>query len=169
MELTLHRQKTLVLYFNVSGTQMSSKSPTNLGASFFGRKKTCGRRKQANGGLRPKRGWPTRPQYLAAWGPLFWTSWLRCRRSFLHRLCLDLKTPIKKVPRRSLKGGGGETQNHETESQKAAAGEDRRGETPQESPPEGSTPLWRVHHQHLQQELLHHHHHDEGGVVHPLD
>ena len=53
--------------------------------------------------------------------------------------------------------------------QKATAGEDRRGETPPESPPEGSTPLRRVHHQHLQQELLHHHHHDEGGVVHPLD
>ena len=106
-------------------------------------------------------------QYMAAWAYLVSPSELRGRRSFVHRLRLDLKTPIKKVPWRFAKGGGGETQNHETKRQKAAAGEDRRGETPPESPPEGSTPLRRVHHQHLQQELLHHHHHDEGGVVHP--
>ena len=149
LELTLHRQKTLGLYFNVSGTQTSTKSPGNLRASIFGRKKTCGRRKRTNGGPRTKRGWPTRPGTVAAWGPLVWASWLRCRRSFVHRLRLDLKTPIKKVPWRFAKGGGGETQNHETERQKAAAGEDRRGETPPESPPEGSTPLRRVHHQHL--------------------
>ena len=106
---------------------------------------------------------------MAAWAQLVSTSELRGRRSFVHRLCLDLKTPIKKVPWRFAKGGGGETEKHETESQKAAVGEDRRGETLPESPPEGSTPLRRVHHQHLQQELLHHHHYDEGGVVHPLD
>ena len=106
---------------------------------------------------------------MAAWAQLGSTSELRGRRSFVHRLRLDLKTPIKKVPRRSLEGGGVETQNHETERQKAAAGEDRRGETPPESPLEGSTPLRRVYHQHLQQELLHRHHYDEGGVVHPLD
>ena len=141
MELTLHRQKTLVLYFKVSWTHTSTKSPGNLRASIFGRKKTCRRRKLASGGPRPKRGWPTRPGTVPAWDYPVWASWLRCRRSSLHRHSLDLKTPIKKVPRRSLEGGGGETQNHETESQKAAAGEDRRGETPPESPPEGSTPL----------------------------
>ena len=77
---------------------------------------------------------------MAAWAYLVSTSELRCRRFFFHRLRLDLKTSIKKVPWRFAKGGGGETQNHETERQKAAAGEDRRGETPPESPPEGSTP-----------------------------
>ena len=144
-----------VFYFNVSGTQTSTKSPGNLRASIFGRKKTCGRRKRANGGSRAKRGGPTRPGTVAAWDPPIWASWLRCLRSLLHRHRLDLKTPIKKVPWRFAKGGGGETRNHETERQKAAAGEDRRGETPPESPPEGSTPLRRVHHQHLQQDHLH--------------
>ena len=103
LELTLHRQKTLVLYYNVSGTQTSTKSPRNLRASIFGRKKDYGKRKQANGGPRAKRAWPTRPQYQAAWDPPVWASWLRCRRSSLHRLRLDLKTPIKEVPRRSRK------------------------------------------------------------------
>ena len=104
LELTLHRQKTLVLYFNVSGTQTSTKSPGNLRASIFGRKKDYGKRKQANGDPRAKRAWPTRPQYQAAWDPPVRASSLRCRRSSLHRLRLDLKTPIKKVPRRSLEG-----------------------------------------------------------------
>src|SRR6188472_3585871 len=117
MELTLHRQKTPFSYFNVSGTQTSTKSPGNLRASIFGRKKTCGRRKRTNGGPRTKRGWPTRPGTVAAWGPPVWPSWLRCRRSLLHRPSRDLKTPIKIVPRRSLEGGGRETQNHETERQ----------------------------------------------------
>ena len=115
LELTLHRQKTLVLYFNVSGTQTSTKSPENLGASFFGRKKSCGRRKRTSGALRPKRGGPTRPGTVAAWGPLVWPSWLRCRRSSLHRHSLDLKTPIKKVPRRSLEGAPHKHRNTETE------------------------------------------------------
>ena len=115
MELTLHRQKTLVLYFNVSGTQTSSKSPANLGASFFGRKKTYGRSKQANGGLRPKRGWPTRPQYLAAWDPPSWPSRLRCRRSFLHRLRLDLKPTIKIVPEALRRRAQHKHRNTETE------------------------------------------------------
>ena len=103
MELTLHRQKTPFSYFNVSGTQTSTKSPGNLRASIFGRKKDYGKRKQANGGPRAKRAWPTRPQYQATWDPPVRASWLRCRRSSLHRLRLDLKTPIKEVPRRSRK------------------------------------------------------------------
>ena len=140
MELTLHRQKTLVLYFNVSGIQTSSKSPANLGASFFGRKKTCGRRKQANGGLGPKRGWPTRPQYLAVWGPLFWPSRLRCLRSFLHRHRLDLKTPIKKVPRRSLEGAPHKHRNTETEFRSCRLeGENSGGALPAWSPSSPST------------------------------
>ena len=71
MELTLHRQKTPFSYFNVSGTQTSTKSPGNLRASIFGRKKDYGKRKRANGGPRAKRAWPTRPQYQAAWDHLF--------------------------------------------------------------------------------------------------
>ena len=67
LELTLRRQKTLFLYFNVSGTQTSTKSPGNLRASIFGRKKDYGKRKQANGDPRAKRAWPTRPRNLAAW------------------------------------------------------------------------------------------------------
>jgi hypothetical protein len=94
-------------------------------------------------------------KYMAAWAYLVSTSELRGRRSFVHRLRLDLKTPIKKVPWRFAKGGGGETRNTRNRRQKAAAGEDRRGETLPESPPEGSTPLRRVHHQHLQQDHLH--------------
>ena len=117
MELTLHRQKTPFSYFNVSGTQTSTKSPGNLRASIFGRKKDYGKRKQANGDPRAKRAWPTRTQYQAAWDPPVRASWLRCRRSSLHRHSLDLKTPIKKVPRHSLEAGGGETQNHETETE----------------------------------------------------
>ena len=115
MELTLHRQKTPFSYFNVSGTQTSTKSSGNLWASIFGRKKTCGRRKRANGGSRAKRGGPTRPQYQAAWDPPVRPSWLRCRRSSLHRLRLDLKTPIKEVPRRSRKQGPPKHRNTERE------------------------------------------------------
>ena len=62
-----------------------------------------------------KVGWPTWPLYLAAWGPLFWPSWLRCRRSFLHRLPLDLKMPIKEVPRRSLEDAPPQDRNTKTE------------------------------------------------------
>jgi len=69
LELTLHRQKTLVLYFNVSGTQTSTKSPGNLRASIFGRKKTCGRRKRANGGSRAKRGGAHAAWYCSRVGP----------------------------------------------------------------------------------------------------
>ena len=115
MELTLHRQKTSFSYFNVSGTQTSMKSPGYLRASIFGRKKTCGRRKRANRGSRAKRGGPTRPGTVAAWDPPIWASWLRFRRSSLHRLRLDLKTPIKKVPRRSLQGALHKHRNTETE------------------------------------------------------
>ena len=125
MELTLHRQKTPFSYFNVSGTQTSTKSPGNLRASIFGRK-TCGRRKRTSGGPRPKRGWPTRPGTVAAWGPPVWPSWLRCRRSFIHRLRFDLKTSIKKAPRRSLEGAPHKHRNTETELQ-IGGGKLRRG------------------------------------------
>ena len=58
-------------YFNVSGTQTSTKSPGNLRASILGMKKTCGRRKRTSGGPRPKRGWPTRPGTMVVWDHLF--------------------------------------------------------------------------------------------------
>ena len=115
MELTLRRQKTPFSYFNVSGTQTSSKSPANLGTSFFGRKKACGKRKRTNGGPRAKRGGPTRPQYQAAWDPPIWSSELRRRRFLLHRPSRDLKTPIKIVPRCSLEGVPHKHRNTETE------------------------------------------------------
>jgi len=122
LELTLHRQKTPFSYFNVSGTQTSTKSPGNLRASIFGRKKDYGKRKQANGDPRAKRAWPTRPGTVAAWDPPVWASWLRCRRSSLHRLRLDLKTPIKKVPRRSLEGAPQKTQKHRNGDQELQIG-----------------------------------------------
>ena len=140
MELTLHRQKTPFSYFNVSGTQTSTKSPGNLRASIFVRKKTCGRRKQTSGGPRPKRGWPTRPGTVAAWGPPVWPSWLRCRRSSLHGHSLDLKTPIKKVPRRSLEGAPQKHRNTETEIRSyRLEGENSGGALPAWSPPSPST------------------------------
>ena len=140
MELTLHRQKTRFSYFNVSGTQTSTKSPGNLRASIFGRKKTCGRRKRTNGGPRTKRGWPTRAGTVVTWGPLVWPSWLRCLRSFLHRHRLDLKTPIKKVPRRSLEGAPHKHRNTETEIRSCRLeGENSGGALPAWSPPPPST------------------------------
>ena len=140
MELTLHRQKTPFSYFNVSGTQTSTKSLGNLRASIFGRKKTCGRRKRTNGGPRTKRGWPTRPGTVAAWGPLVWPSWLRCRRSFLHRLRFDLKPPIKIVPRRSLEGAPQKHRNTETETWSCRLEGDNSGGTlPAWSPSSPST------------------------------
>ena len=65
-----------------------------MGIIFFGRRKTEERRKEANGGLRAKRGCTMRPLYLAAWAHLFWDSWLRLRRSFFPKLTRDLKIPI---------------------------------------------------------------------------
>ena len=140
MELTLHRQKTPFSYFNVSGTQTSTKSPGNLRASIFGRKKDYGKRKRANGGPRAKRAWPTRPQYQAAWDPLVRASWLRCLRSLLHRHRLDLKTPIKKVPRRSLEGAPHKHRNTETEIRSCRLeGENSGGALPVWSPSSPST------------------------------
>ena len=136
LELTLHRQKTLVLYFNVSGTQTSTKSPGNLRASIFGRKKTYGRRKRTSGGPRPKRGWPTRPGTVAAWGPLIWPSWLRCLRFFVHRLRFDLKTPIKIVSRALSEEAPQKHRNHETETWSCKLeGENSGGALPVWSPP----------------------------------
>ena len=77
--------------------QVPKRRPNHLsfyGDKFYGRKKTWSRRKQANGGRTPKRGWPMRPLYLATWGPLFWPSWLRCHRSFSPKLPRDLKPTI---------------------------------------------------------------------------
>ena len=42
-------------------------------------------------------------------------STLHCRRSFLHRLDFDLKTPIKIAPRRSLEGASPKHRNNKTE------------------------------------------------------
>ena len=131
----------------------STKSPGNLRASIFGRKKTCGRRKRTSGGPRPKRGWPTRPGTVAAWDPPVQPSWLRCRRSSLHRLRLDLKTPIKMVPRRSLEGAP--HKNTETPKRRSGAA-DWRGKTPAGRCRRGL---------HLLHRLLHRLH-DEEGVVH---
>ena len=55
----------------------------------------------------------TRPDSLAAWDPLFWASWLRCRRSFFPKLPLDIKPTIKIVPRRFPEGSAAETQKHQ--------------------------------------------------------
>ena len=140
MELTLHRQKTPFSYFNISGTQTSTKSPRNLRASIFGRKKTCGRRKRANEGSRAKRGGPTRSGTVAAWDPPIWASWLRCLRSFLHRHRLDLKTPIKKVPWRFEKGAPHKHRNTETEIRSCRLeGENSGGALPGWSPPSPTT------------------------------
>ena len=140
MELTLHRQKTPFSYFNVSGTQTSTKSPGNLRASIFGRKKTCGRRKRANGGSRAKRGGPTWPGTVAAWDPPIWASWHRSRRSFLHRLRFDLKTPIKKVPWRFARGAPLKHKNTETEIRSCRLeGENSGGALPAWSPSSPST------------------------------
>ena len=130
MELTLHRQKTPFSYFNVSGPQTSTKSPGNLRASIFGRKKDYGKRKQANGDPRAKR------------------AWLCCRRSLLHRLRLDLKTSIKKVPRRSLEGAPHKHRNTETEIRSCRLeGGNSGGALPVWSPSSPSTsppsPWWR--------------------------
>ena len=155
MELTLHRQKTPFSYFNVSATQTSTKSPGNLRASIFGRKKTCGRRKQANGGSRAKRGGPTRPGTVAAWDPPIWASWLRCRRSFFPSLRLDLKMTIKIVPDALRKGAPPKHSNHETETWSCRLeGENSGGALPGWSPSSPTT-FHRLH--------------DEGRVVHPLD
>ena len=140
MELTLRRQKTLFLSFNVSGTQTTSKSPANLRASIFGRKKTWERRKRTNGATRAKRGGPTRPLYLAAWDPSSWASEPRCSRSFLHRLRFDLKTPIKIIPRRSLEGAPQKHRNTETETWSCRLeGENSGGALPAWSPSSPST------------------------------
>ena len=140
MELTLHRQKTPFSYFNVSGTQTSTKSPGNLRASIFGRKKTCGRRKREKGGSRAKRGGAMRPGTVATWDPPICASWLRCLRSFLHRHRLDLKTPIKKVPRSSLEGAPHKHRNTETEIRSCRLeGENSGGALPGWSPPSPTT------------------------------
>ena len=148
MELTLHRQKTPFSYFNVSGTQTSTKSPGNLRASIFGRKKNCGRRKRTNGGPGTKRAWPTRPQYQAAWDPLSGPSRLRCRRSFLHRLRLDLKPTIKIAPEALRRGAPHKHRNHETEIRSCRLeGENSGGALPGWSPSSPTTsppsPWWR--------------------------
>ena len=115
---------------------------------YFGKRKTSERRKQANGGQKAERGWPTRPGTVAAWGPLIWASWLRCRRSFVHRLRLDLKTPIKKVPWRFEKGAPHKHRNTKTEIKSCRLeGENSGGALPGWSPSSPSTsppsPWWR--------------------------
>ena len=148
MELTLRRQKTLFLSFNVSGTQTTSKWPGSLRASVFGRNKAWERRKQTSGGPRAQMSGPTRPMYLAAWDPSFWASELRCRRSFLHRLGFDLKPPIKIVPDALRKGAPQKDRNHEIETWSCRLeGENSGGALPGWSPPSPTTsppsPWWR--------------------------
>jgi len=148
MELTLRRQKTLFLYFNVSGTQTTSKWPGNLRASVFGRNKAWERRKQTRGGPRAQMSGPTWPKYLAAWDPSTWASTLHCRPSFLHRLRFDLKTPIKIGPRRSLEGAPQKHRNTETETWSCRLeGENSGGALPAWSPSSPTTsppsPWWR--------------------------
>ena len=148
MELTLHRQKTLFLYFNVSGTQTTSKWPWNLRASFFGRNKTWGRRKRTNGDPRAKLSGPTWPDSLAAWDPSTWASRLRCHRSFFPSLRLDLKTTIKIVPDALRKGAPQKHRNTETETWSCRLeGENSGGALPAWSPSSPTTsppsPWWR--------------------------
>jgi hypothetical protein len=81
-------------------------------------------------------------------GPPFWHSELRCRRSFLHRLRFDLKTPIKIVPRRSLEGAPQKHRNTETETWSCRLeGENSGGALPAWSPSSPTTsppsPWWR--------------------------
>jgi hypothetical protein len=79
LELTLHCQKILFfLYFDVLGTQTTSKSPQILRGSVFGRKKEYKSRKSKKESLRIKRGRPTRLDSLAAWGAPSCPSSLRC-------------------------------------------------------------------------------------------
>jgi hypothetical protein len=54
-------------------------------------------------------------------------------------LRLELKPTIKRLPLRVAKGGIGKIENIKTESLSAVAGGDWRGETPSESPLEGSS------------------------------
>ena len=133
---------------------------------YFGRRKTWERRNQANGVQKAKRGGPTRPSTVAAWDPPFWPSWLFCRRSFVHRLRLDLKTSIKIVPRGVSRGGGGETQNQETGDrrlppEKIGGGKRRRNHL-RKAPP---SPFRSLHQHHRQDQ--HHLHHHLRDPLHP--
>ena len=51
----------------------------------LGHEEVSGRRIDANGATRPKRGGPTRPGTGAKWGALFWPSGLRLLASFALR------------------------------------------------------------------------------------
>ena len=92
----------------------TSKWPNILRGPIFGNKKTYEPRIREKGSLSKKIDGPTRPDSLAVWDHLFYSSWLRCRPFSSPWLRLDLKTSIKIVPREVSRGGGGETQNHET-------------------------------------------------------
>jgi hypothetical protein len=50
------------------------------------------------------------------------TSSLWCRSSWSPIDGLDLKSPIKRLPKAILRGGGGKTQNHEAEAEPAKIG-----------------------------------------------
>ena len=140
MELTLRRQKTLFLSFYVSGTQTSSKNYGKIQASIFWKEEDVGAKESSKRSSQGRKGWPTRPGTVATWGPLVWPSWLRCRRSFVHRLRLDLKTPIKKVPCRFAKGAPHKHRNTETEIRSCRLeGENSGGALPGWSPPSPTT------------------------------
>ena len=155
MELTLRRQKTLFFPFMFQGPKRRQKNMEKIQRSLFWKEEDVGAKESSKRSPQGKKGWPTRPGTVAAWGQLVWASWLRCRRSFVHRLRLDLETPIKKVPRRSPEGAPHKQRNTETEIRSCRL--------------EGETPAGRCRGGfHLLQRLLHRLH-DEGGVVRPLD
>ena len=140
MELTLRRQKTLFLSFYVLGTQTTSKNYGKIQASLFWKEEDLGAKEASKRRPEGKKGWPTRPGTVAAWGPPVWPSWLRCLRSFLHRHSFDLKTPIKKVPRRSLEGAPHKHRNTEMEIRSCRLeGENSGGALPAWSPSSPST------------------------------
>ena len=146
LKLTLHWHKTLFSIFwcfrDPNDVQMTWK----FTSISFMKEEDLGA-KEANE-RRPKRGWPTWPDSLAAWGPPSGASWLLCRRSFLPRLRLDLKPTIKIAPRRRSRGGGRKRRNHETETWTCRSkGENSVGALPawSPSPPTMSppSPWWR--------------------------
>ena len=154
MELTLHRQKTLLLYFNVSGTQTTSKWPANLRASIFGRKKTWGRRKQTSGDPRAKIGGPKRPGTWAAWDPHLLGLGAALPLIFPPPTRFWPKTAYKNSPPDVLwkeRRRNTETPKHRQNQ------EDWRGKRRQSHPRLHLHPL-QHHHQRL---------HAEEGVVHP--
>ena len=135
MELTLRKQKTIFLSLFVSGTQTTSKNYGKIHASLFWKEEDVEAKEASKRKPEGRKRVPHAPMYLAAWAHLFWASGLRSRRSFLRRLRLELKTSIKKVPRRSLEGAPHKHKNTETEIRSCRLeGENSDGTLPAWSP-----------------------------------